>query len=255
MMIGVATWRAIGGTTTAFALAQAFATMGERPWLIEADPSGSVLGARVDGLAAHVGGLERIAFTSPGGGQSPGERFADEACAVAGVRVVAGAGDPFRAWACHQPRHDWVGDLAHLSGPTVVDLGTFRRGAPMGPLLRQLDLILVVANPDTVSLAGALDWLETGGRVAPDSPELGPELMRSSRLVVVDTPVVVERMRRLDLEAEMGERVMGWIGWSPLAVDHLHRGGAFTDRRVQRDPFVAEVLTLANRSRDTARAA
>ncbi len=256
MIVGVASWRSIGATTTALALSQALAVLGERPWLIEADPSGGVLGARVDALAAHVGALERIAFGSIEAGCTLDNSFIDNACTVAGVRVVVGPGDPFRSWVCHQPRHDWVEHLDQLDATVVVDLGTLRRGAPITPLLHRLDLVLLVANPDAVSLVGTLDWIESGGRVAPGVAPLDSLAMADRiRVVVVDAPVVVERLPRLEIEAELGDRRAGWIGWSPLAIDHLHRGGALTDRRVQRDPIVAEAIALADGIRERAKAA
>ncbi|MEN9504748.1 MAG: Cellulose biosynthesis protein BcsQ [Actinomycetota bacterium] len=250
MIVGVASWRAVGATTTALALAQAFAVLGDRPWLIEADPSGGVLGARIDELSGHVGALERIAFGAIEPGRMLTESFRDAARTVAGVRVVAGSGDPFRSWACHQPRHDWVGHLEHLDGTVVVDLGTLRRSAPIRALLERLDLIVLIANPDAVSIVGVLDWIDSGGRVAPgEASSASTILPERVRIAVVDAPLVVERLPRLEIETELGERLAGWIGWSPLAVDHLHRGGALTDRRVQRDPLVPEVLALADRLR------
>lgn len=256
MILGIGSWRAIGTTTTSLALAQALAVLGERPWLVEADPSGGVLGARVDDLSAHVGALERIAFGPVEADRTLADSFRDAARTVAGVRVVTGTGDPFRAWSCHQPRHDWVGHLEQLDGTVVVDLGTLRRSAPIAPLLRRLDLMLLVANPDAVSLVGTIDWIESGGRstpgvTTPDAEDL-PALVR---IAVVDTPVVIERVPRFDIEIELGDRLAGWLGWSPMAVDQLHRGGALTDRRVQRDPFVSEVLALADSVREKTRAA
>ena len=106
MIVGVTSWRGTGATTTALGLAAAFVARGERPWLVEADPAGGVLAARLPRHTVQPGGLGRVAF--PDRRSSAHERFVAAATDVAGMRVVTAAGDPFRAWACHSPRAPWA---------------------------------------------------------------------------------------------------------------------------------------------------
>lgn len=241
MIIGVAGWRGVGVTTTALAAATALAARGARPWLVEADPAGSVLGARLAGAAPHVGGLERVAFPTAKG--TIAERCAEVALTIAGVRVVLAPGDPFRAAACHQPRMPWAQALRDLGTPVVVDLGTLRPGSPQHAVLSVLDVLVLVANADTVSIVSTLDWAAVRGRVGAGGDVLPLDI---TRVAVVDAPVACERVSRLDARTELGDRFAGWVPWSAAAVAQLHRGVAPGDRRLRRDPLVQASHQLAD---------
>jgi len=245
VIIGVAGWRGVGVTTTAVAAATGIAARGSRPWLVEADPAGSVLAARLGSGAQHVGGLERVAFPTTKG--TIADRLGEVALVSGGVRVVLAPGDPFRAAACHQPRVPWASALHDLAAPVVIDLGTLRPGSPQLPILSLLDVLLLVANPDTVSIVSTLDWAAARGRVGPGGDVLPLDI---TRVVVVDAPVVCERVSRLDAQTELGDRFAGWLPWSPIGVAQLHRGVGSTDRRLRRDPFVQASHHLAERLAD-----
>ncbi len=123
MIIGIGTWRGSGATTTALALAGSLAQHASPGWLIEADPAGGVIGARL-GLDTDrwvIDGLERLAFPaaiddSTMWWQTPGAsaRFDSVAVTHHGVRMVLAPGDPFRAWSCHRPRSNWAASLRDL---------------------------------------------------------------------------------------------------------------------------------------------
>ncbi len=241
MIVGVGTWRGIGGTTTALATAAGLAAAGHRPWLVEADPAGGVLAARLAGSGPAASGLEWVAF--PAQRATVPELFAAASREHASVRMVLAPGDPFRAWSCHRPRLPWVPALRELDGPVVVDLGRLGAG-PHGALLAQLDVLLLVANPDTVSLAASLEWAVAHGRVAPGAEALPLDI---TRIVVVDAPVVAEPVSRADVQAELRERDAGWLPWSPQGVAMMHAGRAVADRELRRDKLAYASLHLAHR--------
>ena len=243
-VVGVGTWRGTGATTSAHALAAALAAAGERPWLVEADPAGGVLAARLGGVTA--GGLEAVAFPLAGAAREAVGRFADAATEHAGVRVVTAPGDPFRAWACHAPRQPWAAALRDLDGPVVIDLGRLRGAAPHGAVLDQLDQLLLVADADPVSVVATSEWATAAGRVSPPDGGLSLDI---ARLVVVDSPSVLERVTRTDVAAELGDRFAGWLPWAPDAVRHLQRGGSLDDRRLRRHAFTHAVLHVADQLR------
>lgn len=243
-VIGVGSWRGTGATTTAHALAAVLAGAGDRPWLVEADPAGGVLAARVAGVAA--GGLEAVAFPLAGAAREAAGRFAEAACHTGGVRVVAAPGDPFRAWSCHAPRQPWAAALRELDGPVVVDLGRLRGGAPHGAVLDQLDQLLLVCDADPVSIVATADWAGTAGRVSPLDGGLALDI---ARIVVIDGPHPTERVSRTDVDAELGDRAAGWIPWAPDAVRLLRRGGGVTDRRLRRHAYTHAVAHVASRLR------
>lgn len=248
MIIGVGCWRGTGATTTAYALAAAMAASGKRPWLVEADPAGGVLAGRVAGMGARAdaGGLERIAFPSPAGNGrvSAIERFTDAAVDVAGIRIVAAPGDAFRSWACHAPRQPWSSSLRELDGPVVIDLGRLRGGTPAGALLGQLHQVLLVSDADPVSIVSSVEWAAGLGRAAPTDSGLALDI---TRVVVVDAPTAHERSSSVDVEAELGDRLAGWLPWAPDAVRHLSGGVGFDDRRLRKQPFCHAVSHLADR--------
>ncbi len=242
VVIGVGTWRGTGATTTALALAAALTATGERPWLIEADPAGGVLAARLGGVTA--GALEAVAFPVAGAARDAVGRFDEVAAVLGGTRLVTAPGDPFRAWACHAPRQPWAGALRRLDGPVVVDLGRLRGAAPHGPVMDQLDQLVLVCDADPVSVVATTEWATAAGRVSPLDAGLALDVVR---IVVVDSPASPERVARTDVAAELGDRFAGWLPWAPDAVRHLQRGGTLNDRRLRRHAYTHAVLHVADR--------
>ncbi len=242
MIVGVSSWRGTGATTTAVALAASLATRAQRPWLIEADPAGGVLAARFRRGALAVGGLEQVAF--PDDRESVAERFARAAAEVAGIRIVTAAGDPFRAWACHAPRLPWAPSLRDLDGPVVVDLGRLRGGTSLQAVLGQLDVLLLTADADVVSVVATMEWSAASGRVAPADAPLPVDV---TRIAIVDAPTSFDRIGRTDAVSELGDRFAGWIPWDPEAVRALMNGTSFDDRRLRRSSFVQAAHHLTDR--------
>ena len=233
MIIGVGSWRGIGASTVALSLTSAMSSLGHRPWLIEADPAGGTLAARLALDPSDSGGLERIAFPTNHGAVI--ERFEQAATEVAGTRIITAPGDSFRAWACHTPRIAWAAMLGELDGPVVVDLGRLRAGSPLSAVLTHVDQVVVVTNPDVVALLATIEWADALGRASPLDAGLPLDL---TRVAIVDSPIVTERVSRTDTEAELGDRFVGWLPWSPSAIELIHRGARFDDRRMRRQPLV-----------------
>lgn len=242
MILGVGSWRGVGATTTAVAIAAVLAARGEQPWLVEADPAGGVLAARFSLPPPLAGALESLAFPTVRGGGI--ERFTDAALDVSGIHLITAPGDPFRAWGCHSPRFAWQTALRHLEGPVVIDLGRLRGHAPHTVLLQQLDMLLLVTNPDAVSIVGTLEWAASRGRAAPDDLGLALDI---TRVAVVDAPMISTRVTRTDVDAELGERGAGWLPWSPGAVELMHRGAGFTHKRLRRHALVQGADDLVTR--------
>ena len=220
MIAAVVGWRGVGTTTAALALGAACAQQGVVTWLVEADPAGGVLSGRMRFASGVVGGLERLAF--PIEGSADADRALQVSHEACGMRVITAPADPFRANACHRPRHDWVGALAERDDLAVVDLGRVRVGTPVWPVVERAAITIVVSNAEVVSVVSSAEWLHDGGRVA--GGEVGVPEGRG-RLVVVDAPLGVA-FPRLRLERELGDTCIGWLPWDPAAVDALHRGVA-----------------------------
>lgn len=231
MIIAVTSWRGMGTTTTALALAACAARSGEGAWLLEADPAGGVLAGRVHLAPITVGGLERVAF--PTDRCSLVEALHDVAHQQGRLRIVTAPADPFRAHSCHRPRAPWGDALSELSGTVVVDIGRMRAGSPTWPLVQRADVVLCVCSPEVSAAVSAGEWLGAAGRVAPSEPGFAG----AARLVVVDAPCGVA-FPRAGLLAELGDACVGWLPWDPPAVDLLHRGAAADDRRLQRSPLI-----------------
>jgi hypothetical protein len=243
VIVGIGGWRGTGATTLATVVASGLAARGRSPWLIEADPAGGVLAARLD-LSSTAGGLERIAFPDGRAAGTAVERLADAATVVNGTRVVTSPGDPFRAWACHLPRLPWAPLLRELDEPVLVDLGRIRGAAPNAPLLAQLDVLILVASSDAVAVVSSIEWAGAHGRVSPGDAGLALDI---TRIAVVETPGSQSSVSRTDVETELGDRFAGWLPWSPTAVDLVERGAAFGDRRLRRQPLVHAVDAVIDR--------
>jgi hypothetical protein len=259
MIVGVASWRGLGATSTALLLAAVRATgpapivadgdTGRDPvapdsptWLIEADPAGGVIAART-ALVAPAGGLERLAF--PGGPVgSPIERFGDAASALGDVRVVTAPGDPFRAWTCHTPRLAWAHSLRDLPGTVIVDVGRLRGGGPVQAVLEQLDVLLVVTSADAADIVTSATWVDALGRVSPVDRGVTVDI---ARVVVVETPFIALPAGRADVERDLGDRLFGWLPWSPPAVRLVEQGCRIDDRRLRRQPLVRAISAMSRR--------
>jgi len=236
MIIAVGSWRGTGATTAALLAATCLAATAEQgAWLLEADPAGGVLAGRMQWPTHAIGGLERVAFPSERGTVT--EAFEAVTTAVGGLRIVGAPADPFRAFACHQPRMPWVPSLRDLAGPVVVDVGTLRAGTPVGPVLAQADVVVLVSSPEISAAVSAAEWLQAGGRVSPADPVL-PE--SKARLAFVASPGGIA-FQRGTLLSELGDQCVGWLPWEPATVDLVHRGAAVTDRRLRRSALIAAV--------------
>lgn len=232
MIVAVTSWRGVGATTAALALAACAARDADGAWLVEADPAGSMLAGRMRFAPATVGGLERVAF--PNERCSLVEALHDVAHHHGRLRIVAAPADPFRAHACHRPRAAWVEALAELSGTVVIDIGRLRAGSPAWPVVQRADLLLAITSPEVSAAVAAAEWLSAGGRVAPTEPGFDSA---TTRLVVVDSPGGLA-FPRSGLLADLADGCAGWLPWDPAAVDLLHRGAAVDDRRLVRSPLI-----------------
>lgn len=236
MIIAVGCWRGVGATTTALLAATCLAAADEAgAWLVEADPAGGVLAGRMEVPSHCLGGLERIAF--PTERISVAEAFAASAYGSGGLQMVLGPADPFRAFACHQPRRPWAPALHDLPGSVVVDVGTIRAGSPVWPLLAQADVVLLVSSPEVSSAVSATEWVRAAGRVSPADPGL---LDAPARIVFVDSPAGIA-IAKTTLQAELSNQCAAWLPWEAATVDLVHRGAAAHDRRLRRSLLMGAV--------------
>lgn len=241
MILGVAGWRGIGASTTALLGASALALAGDRTTaLVEADPAGGVLAARLGLRAEHAGGLERLSVAAGRRSSEPSDLTA-HGVVHGGVHVVTAPGDPFRAWSCLAGRSTWVDRLHELADDVVVDLGRLRGGHPLGAILERLDAVLLVAAPDAVSLAATAMWAEQAGRTSPGDRALPVDVVR----IVVVEPPGWPTTTRADAASELGDRLAGRLPWDPEVVEHVARGGRLDDRRTRRRSLAVAARRLA----------
>lgn len=237
-MVAVGAWRGVGATTSALALAAAFASRDSSTMLVEADPAGGVLSGRLSVPPGAVGGLESVAFPPLGSAPS----LDDVGFVCGAMSVVTAPADPFRADACHRPREPWVPRLVARSGTAVVDVGRLRGGSPARVVLERADVVVVVLTPEVGGAVSTVEWVRAAGRVSPVDPELaGVEV----RLLVVDAPCGVAFPRHV-VESELGDLMVGWLPWDTAAVDLLHRGAPIDDRRLRRTEFAAEATRVVD---------
>ncbi len=244
MIVGWSAWRGSGATTAALAMAVMTATRVDHPvWLVEADPAGGVLAARL-GIDTRVSGLEHLAFPigTPPRTEVADDWFAGAAASSGCLRLIPAPGDAFRAWSCHTPRTDWVRALRDLDGDVVIDLGRMRSGSPIGALLDRLDLLLLVSADDVASVAATVEWAEARGQVAPQTTALAHDI---TRIVVADTPGSPESIGWSSAHDELGDRVIGRLPWSPDTAAALNRGASLNPKRLGRDPLLAAVEHIA----------
>jgi hypothetical protein len=245
VIVIVTSWRGVGATTTAFLLASELCD--EQPaWLVEADPAGGVWAGRVTAAAAHVAGLEQIAFGPSG--VEPEAAFGGVAEEVGQVRLVMAPADPYRAHTCHRPRVQWPTMLRSLQGDVVVDVGRHRAGSPVGSLWREADVVVVACGPEVADVVATSEWLRAGGRVAADEPGVG-----DARCVVavVDAPGGVVFSEHA-LRSEFGPSFGAWLAWEPATVDLVLQGTPIHRRRARRSRLLGGVRELAAAARDVA---
>lgn len=241
MILGIAGWRGIGASTTALLCANAMhATGGHTTALVETDPAGGVLAARLGLRPEDAGSLERLAI---GAGRRAADAtdIAEHTVDRGGLRIVTAPGDPFRAWSCLAGRSTWIDRLDELADDVVVDLGRLRGGHPAGALLERLDALVLVSAPDAVSLAATSIWAEQAGRTSPGDRTLPVDVVRIAIVDASGWPAT----SRTDAAAELGGRLAGRLPWDPTVVDHLERGGMLDDRRIRRRPLVQAARRLA----------
>lgn len=242
MIVAVGSWRGVGATTTSLLAATCLAAADENgAWLVEADPAGGVLAGRITTPPHCAGGLERVAF--PTERLSVTESFLAVAHIADGLRVVLGPADPFRAFACHQPRVLWAPSLRDLPGSVIVDIGTVRAGSPIWPLLAQVDSVLLVSSPETSAAVAAVEWMKAAGRVSPADPGL---LDTPARIVFAGSPAGIS-FSKATLHAELADQCAGWLPWEPATVDLVHRGASASDRRLRRSALVGAVNEMVTR--------
>ncbi len=237
MIIAVSSWRGLGASTIAMALASVASREGDA-WLVEADPAGGVLAGRLNLGRATVGGLERVAF--PTQACSMVEAFHEVAHDHGGVRIVSAPLDPFRAMACHRPRADWIGGLGDLDGTVVVDAGRLRAGSAGWPVLCAADTVVCVAAAEVSAAVATAEWLRVAGRVGPNERGLDDTTVK---VAVVASPSSAAFTRQT-LQSDFGPAYAGWIPWDPVGVDLLHRGADVAQRRVQRRPLFVGAIQL-----------
>lgn len=240
MIVGWASWRGGGATTAALVMATRLAaeSTGEPVWLVEADPAGGVLAARL-GVPASSGGLEQLAFPPTDTAHLPPERRFASAAAVSGaLHLVVAPGDGFRAWSCHTPRSPWAGTLRHLAGDVVVDVGRLRGDTPAAAVLDELDVLLVVTDDDVVSTASALDWITARGRVCPTAAGLAND---AAWLVLAEHPGSPEPVPAAERSDPEFVRVVGRLPWVPRSAAAVNRGVVPSRRHRSGDPLVVAI--------------
>lgn len=238
MIIGVTSWRAVGGTTTSLVLAAAMAARHERgAWLVECDPMGGVLAGRIPMQRHCVGGLERLAVLA-NSHLEPSD-VADVAHPMGGLRVVSAPADPFRAHSCHGSRAGWLRVLRSLDAPVVLDVG--RCSNSSCKVLNEVDAVVLVASPEVSAAVASTEWVRERGRTSPDIPGIGDIPLR---VVFVDSPATVV-FSRSQLQSELAEVWGGWFTWEPSPVASVLEGIAFDDRTMRRSSLLEAASTLA----------
>lgn len=243
-VVAVATWRGTGATTSALLLASGIAAAGQTAWLVEADPAGGILTARLADLRAEAGAsIDAVAFDA---GEGPTLDLLQATSRPFGsIRVLTGPADSFQAWsALSSPRRDWIGELRRLDGVVVVDVGSLRGGlVPSWRIVEQADALVLCTSADPASLVSTTSWIETKGQSAPGVVGLAAD---TSRLLVVDSPITVGERFGPDVQRELGDRFVGWWPWEPKAVDLVQRGASLDHRSLRKSTLARSVLATAS---------
>jgi hypothetical protein len=160
-----------------------------------------------------------------------------------GRRIVLGPADPFRAFACHQPRKPWAPALRELPGTVIIDVGTLRAGSPVWPVLAQVDAVLLVASPEASAAVSATEWVKAAGRISPADPGLRDT---PAYIAFVGSPAGIS-FPKATLQSELADRCAGWLPWEPATVDLVHRGASASDRRLRRSALLGAVSQMVAR--------
>ena len=216
-----------GVTTTSVALVGVWPE-GRRALLVEADPWGGMLAARL-GLSDHPGLVSLAAAGRHGLDEGLVWRHAQRA--GDGVAVIVAPPSPehaqsafgdlagrFAAWCSGQDSVDVVADCGRLTSDPVSL-----------PLLRHADRVLMVVRPTVDQLRPAALRFEALNR-------LGVE---ASLLLVGDNPYGPE-----EVEASVGVPVASLVIWDPQAAATL---GGGRGRDVRKSPLVRSAVSLVDR--------
>lgn len=216
-----------GVTTTSVALVGVWPE-GRRVVLVEADPWGGMLAARL-GLSDHPGLVSLAAAARHGLDEGLVWRHAQQAADGVGVIVAPPSPEharsalrdlagPFAAWCNGQDAVDVVADCGRLtSDPESI------------PLLRDADRVLIVVRPTVDQLRPAAHRFEALNG-------LGVE---AGLLLVGDAPYGPE-----EVEESLGVPVTGSVAWDPPAATTL---GGGRGRDVRMSPLVRSAVSLTDR--------
>jgi MinD-like ATPase involved in chromosome partitioning or flagellar assembly len=215
-----------GATTLALAVGAAWTAAGRRTLLVEADPDGGVLAARL-GLGHHPC-LTDLAVRARGGAHGS-EIWDHTQQGRNGLDVVVGHPS---ADQCHATLRAGAGRIADLldglgEHGIVVDVGRLRPGSPAQPLIDTAALVLAVLRPRLEDVDGARPRLAALGTVG------------------VDVAVVLvgeHPYRAAEVADVLGITVLGVVPDDERAARSLSGGGS---RRTRRLPLLRAVAVLA----------
>jgi hypothetical protein len=151
-----------GATTLALALTSAWSNAGESDdvpvVLVEADPTGGDLGARL-GLSLDPG-LVALAASARHAGSDP-DIFASTQPLPCGGAAVLGPTNPQQAEAALTTIGPRLCESIRRLGDGVVDCGRWQVGSRASDVMRAADLTLVVIRPDVAGVEHLLERLES----------------------------------------------------------------------------------------------
>jgi len=216
-----------GVTTTSVALVGVWPE-GRSVLLVEADPWGGMLAARL-GLSDHPGLVSLAAAARHGLDEELVWRHAQQA--ADGVAVIVAPPSPEHA---RSALRDLAGPFAAWCGAqdavdVVADCGRLTSDPESVPILRHAGRVLMVVRPTVDQLRPAALRLEGLDR-------LGVE---ASLLLVGDTPYGPE-----EVAESLGVPVTGSVAWDPAAAVTL---GGGRGRDVRRSPLVRSAASLIDR--------
>lgn len=215
-----------GGTTFALGLAAAAAEHGPA-WLVEADPAGGVLLGRCGSLRGDRS-LVDLSFPGPSAPAGTEELALAAAQPLGHALVIVAPEAPPQAYECvARPRHRWMANLQRLPGRVVVDCGRLFPGSPALDVLRQADLVVVVAPPEGGDVYRFVHWA-TDAHQAVESPVL-----------VTSGP---GRFPSRQVTRQVGAAYLGPIPSAPREVDLLERGASTSHRQLYRSELVRSLL-------------
>lgn len=215
-----------GATTLVVALSAVWARAGRAPLVVEADPDGGVLAARL-GLGLHPS-LTDLAVRARGGVR-PDEVWESTQTLPGGGPVVVAHPSPEQCQATLRNGSDRLAELlASVPGHDVlVDAGRLRPGSPALPLVEAASLVLVVVRPRLEDLATAAQRL--GGL---------NHLGNVGLVLVGDAPYSAS-----DVAAALGVKVLAVLPVDARGAAAL--GGVAVAKGAARLPLMRSARTLA----------